>query len=45
LPEAKEVVGGYYLVDAPDDETALQIGQIVPGCIRLHRAASDLGHS
>ncbi len=21
------------------------IGQIVPGCIRLHRTASDLGHS
>lgn len=30
LPEAKEVVGGYYLVDAPDDETALQLAKLCP---------------
>ena len=30
LPEVKEVVGGYYLVEAPDDETALALAKLCP---------------
>ena len=30
LPEAKEVVGGYYLIDAPDDATALALARRCP---------------
>jgi hypothetical protein len=30
LPEAKEVVGGYYLVEAPDDATALELAKLCP---------------
>ncbi len=30
LPEVKEVFGGYYLIEAPDDETALAIAKLCP---------------
>lgn len=30
LPEAKEVLGGYYLVEAPDDEVALELAKLCP---------------
>ncbi len=30
LPEAKEVVGGYYLIDAPDDAVALHLAKLCP---------------
>ena len=30
LPEAKEVVGGYYLVEAADDATALELAKLCP---------------
>jgi hypothetical protein len=30
LPEVKEVFGGYYLVEAPDDETALELAKLCP---------------
>lgn len=30
LPEAKEVVGGYYLLEAPDDAVALQLAKLCP---------------
>lgn len=30
LPEAKEVVGGYYLVEAPDDAVALELAKLCP---------------
>ena len=30
LPEAKEVLGGYYLIDAPDDAVALKLAKICP---------------
>jgi hypothetical protein len=30
LPEAKEVVGGYYLIDAPDDAAALELAKLCP---------------
>jgi len=30
LPELKEVVGGYYLVEAPDDATALELAKLCP---------------
>src|SRR6476661_267617 len=30
LPELKEVVGGYYLVEAADDATALELAKLCP---------------
>jgi len=30
LPEAKEVVGGYYLIEAPDDAVALELAKLCP---------------
>lgn len=30
LPEAKEVIGGYYLVEAPDDAVALELAKLCP---------------
>ena len=30
LPEAKEVVGGYYLLEAPDDAVALELAKLCP---------------
>ncbi len=30
LPEAKEVVGGYYLIDAADDAQALELAKLCP---------------
>lgn len=30
LPEVKEVLGGYYLVEAPDDATALALARLCP---------------
>lgn len=30
LPEAKEVVGGYYLIEAADDEQALALAKLCP---------------
>jgi hypothetical protein len=30
LPEAKEVLGGYYLVDAPDEDVALELAKQCP---------------
>jgi len=30
LPEVKEVVGGYYLVEAADDATALELSKLCP---------------
>jgi len=30
LPEAKEVVGGYYLIEAPDDAVALEMAKLCP---------------
>ena len=43
LPELKEVVGGYYLVEAADDAAALELAKRCPAPLRLHRAATDLG--
>jgi len=30
LPEAKEVVGGYYLIEAPNDAVALELAKLCP---------------
>ena len=30
LPEAKEVVGGYYLIEAQDDAVALELAKLCP---------------
>lgn len=30
LPDAKQVVGGHYLIDAPDDDTALTLAKLCP---------------
>ncbi|SDP21605.1 Uncharacterized conserved protein [Nakamurella panacisegetis] len=30
LPEVKEVIGGYYLIEAPDDATALELAKLCP---------------
>jgi hypothetical protein len=30
LPEVKEVFGGYYLIDAPNEETALELAKLCP---------------
>lgn len=30
LPEAKEVIGGYYLIEAADDEQALALAKLCP---------------
>jgi len=30
LPEVKEVFGGYYVIEAPDDETALKVAKECP---------------
>lgn len=30
LPEAKEVIGGYYLIEAPDDAVALELAKLCP---------------
>ena len=43
LPELKEVVGGYYLIEAADDAAALELAKRCPAGLRLRRAPSDLG--
>jgi hypothetical protein len=30
LPEAKEILGGYYLIEAPDDAVALELAKLCP---------------
>lgn len=30
LPEAKEVVGGYYMIEAPNDAAALELAKLCP---------------
>lgn len=30
LPEAKEVIGGYYLIEVPDDAVALELAKLCP---------------
>ncbi len=30
LPELKEILGGYYVIDAPDDATALELAKKCP---------------
>ena len=40
--ETKEVLGGYYLVDAPDLDTALAVAKTVPGPLRWGRGPA--GH-
>ena len=45
LPEAKEIVGGYYLVEAADDAQALELAKLCPapfGYIEL-RPVWDFG--
>ncbi len=41
-PDLKEVLGGYYLIEAADDAQAAGC-QAVPRAVRLHRGTSDLG--
>ena len=45
LPEVKEVFGGYYVIEAPDDETALKLAEQCPapfGYVEL-RPVWDIG--
>ena len=35
--ETKEALGGYYLIEAPDLDTALAVGKLVPGPLRRGR--------
>ena len=42
-PDLKEVLGGYYLVEAVDDAQARALAELCPAPVRLHRAAADLG--
>ena len=45
LPEVKEVFGGFYVIEAPDDETALKLAEQCPapfGYVEL-RPVWDIG--
>ena len=41
--ETKEALGGYYLIEAPDLDAALDDRQAVPGPVRRGRSAPDHG--
>ena len=42
-PDLKEVLGGYYLIEAADDAHAAGARRALPGAGRLHRGTADLG--
>ena len=41
--ETKEVLGGYYLIEADDLDQALAIAKLLPGPVRRRRGATDHG--